>query len=69
MSTHNIPFLIVKKKIIQSHPKSATIEFVPRDQERVQNRRDKRAISVPTIEVPLNLKFKFMHVYSEILNR
>ena len=31
MSTHNIPFLNIKKKIILNHPKSATLEFVPRD--------------------------------------
>ena len=31
MSTHNIPFLSIKKKVILNHPKFATIGFVPRD--------------------------------------
>ena len=31
ISTHNIPFLNIKKKIVLNYPKSATIEFVPRD--------------------------------------
>ena len=31
MSTHNLPFLDIKKKIIIDYPKSATMEFVPRD--------------------------------------
>ena len=31
MSTHNIPFLNIKKKIFLNYPKSATIGFVPRD--------------------------------------
>ena len=31
MSTHKIPFLNIKKKIILNYPKSATMEFVPRD--------------------------------------
>ena len=31
MSTHNIPFLNIKKKIILNYPKSATMGFVPRD--------------------------------------
>ena len=31
MSTNNIPFLNIKKKITLNYPNSATIEFVPRD--------------------------------------
>ena len=31
MSTHNTPFLNIRKKIILNYPKSATMEFVPRD--------------------------------------
>ena len=31
MSTHNIPFLNIKKKIILNYPKFATMGFVPRD--------------------------------------
>ena len=31
MKTHKIPFLNIKKKIILNYPKSATMEFVPRD--------------------------------------
>ena len=60
MSTHNIPFLDVKKKIILNHPKSATMGFVPRDQEQVRNSRGNRAISVRAIEVPLYIYFVFI---------
>ena len=31
LSTHNIAFLHTKKKIILNYPKSATMEFVPKD--------------------------------------
>ena len=31
MSTHNILFLNINKKIILNYPKSASKEFVPRD--------------------------------------
>ena len=31
MSTHNIPFLNMKKKIILNYPKSAAMGFFPRD--------------------------------------
>ena len=31
MSTHNAPFLNIKKKIILNYPKYATMGFVPRD--------------------------------------
>ena len=53
MRTHNIPYLNIKKKIILNYPKSATMEFVPRDLKRVRNRRGKRAISARAIEVLL----------------
>ena len=32
MSTHNIPFLNIKKKVILNYPKSAAMGFVPMDQ-------------------------------------
>ena len=53
MSTHNIPFLNIKKKIILNYAKSATIGFVQGTQELVRNSRGKRAISVRAIEVLL----------------
>ena len=31
MSTHNIPCLNIKKKILLNYPTSATMGFVPRD--------------------------------------
>ena len=31
MSTHNIPFLNIKKKIILDYPKFVAMGFVPRD--------------------------------------
>ena len=51
MSTHNIPFLNIKKKTILNYPKSATMGFVPRDSRR--SSKGKRAISVRAIEVLL----------------
>ena len=51
MSRHNIPFLNIRKKIILNKPKSVTMGFGPRTQERVRNSRGKRAISVRAIEV------------------
>ena len=55
MSTHNIPFLNIKKKIILNYPESATMEFVPRDPRPSWNNRGKRAISVRAIEILLYL--------------
>ena len=46
MSTHNIPFLNMKKKINLNKPKSASMGFFQGTQERVRNRRGKRAIGV-----------------------
>ena len=34
MSSHNKPFLVIKKKIIINYPKSATMGFVLRDSRR-----------------------------------
>ena len=40
----------IKKKSTLNYPRSAAMDFVPRTQERVQNSRGKRAISVRAIE-------------------
>ena len=53
MSTQSIPFLNTKKKNILNYPKSASMEFYQRTQERVRNSRGKRDISVRAIEVLL----------------
>ena len=50
MSTHNIPFSIVKKKITLNYPKSAFLGFVPGTQEPVRNSCGNRAISVRITE-------------------
>ena len=49
MSTHNIPFSI-KKKIILNYSKSAAMRFFQRTRERVQNSRGKKANSVGATE-------------------
>ena len=51
MSTHNISFLNIKKKIILNYPKSATLEFFQRAQERVGTSRGKRAVSVRALKL------------------
>ena len=53
MSTHNTLFLNIRKKIILNYPKSASMEFVPRDPRTVRNSHGKRAISVRAFEVLL----------------
>ena len=53
MSTHNIPFLNIKKKITLNYQNSAAIRFFQGNKERVRNIRGKRAISVRAIEVLL----------------
>ena len=53
MSTHNIPFSIIKKKITVNYSKSAAMGFFQGTQERVRDSRGKRAISVRAIEVLL----------------
>ena len=50
MSTHNIPFLNIKKKMTINYPKSASMRFFQGTQERVRNIRGKRAIGVRAIE-------------------
>ena len=57
MSTHNIPFLNIKKKFILKYPKSATIGFVPRD--------PRTSLNQPsTHNIPfLNIKKKFILNY------
>ena len=52
MSTHNIPFLNIKKKIILNYPES--MGFFPRNP---RPSRGKRAISVRAIEVLLYILF------------
>ena len=46
MSTHNIPFLNIKKKIIQIIPNLQLSNSIQGTQERVRNSRGKQAISV-----------------------
>ena len=53
MSTHNIPFSIYKRKISLNYPKSAAVGFFQGTEERVRNRRGRRAISVRATEVLL----------------
>ena len=53
MSTHYIPFLKIKKKIILDYHKSTTMGSVSETQERVRNSRGKRATNVRATEVPL----------------
>ena len=56
MSTHNIPFSFLKKKIALNYPKSAAMGFSQGTQKRVRNSHGKRAISVRAIEVLLYLR-------------
>ena len=53
MSTHNIPFSMIKKKITLNYPKSAAMGFFIGTQEQVQDNYGKRAISVRAMEVLL----------------
>ena len=55
LSTHNTPFSIFKKKkkLTLNYPKSSAMGFFLGTQERVQNNRGKRAISVRATEVLL----------------
>ena len=50
MSTHNIPFTIIKKKITLCNPKSAAMGFLQGTQERVRNSRGKCVISAVVTE-------------------
>ena len=59
MSTHNIPFLNIKKKIIFYYPKSELWNLSQGTQERVRTSRGKRAISVRAIEVLLYMPVCF----------
>ena len=56
MSTHNIPFPNMKKKIILNYPKAAAMGFFQGTQERVRDSHGKRAISVRAIEVLLYIE-------------
>ena len=62
MSSHNIPFLNIKMKIIQNNAKSATVGLFQWTQERVRNSRGKRAISVRANEVLLYFNFNILKV-------
>ena len=57
MSTHNIPFLNIKKKIILNYPKSATIEFVPRDPRRSSK---PAVVNEPSVFEPLKFYCTFI---------
>ena len=62
-STHNIPFLNMRKKIILNYSKSVAMGFFQGNQERVRNSRGKRAISVRAIEVLLYFYYYFMDLH------
>ena len=53
MSTHNIPFSILKTKITLNYPKSAAMGFFQWTQKRVRNSNGKLAVSVSATEVLL----------------
>ena len=55
MSTHNIPYLNIKKKITLNYPKSAAMDFFQRTREPVRVSRGKRAFIVRATEVLLYL--------------
>ena len=57
MSTHSIPFSILKKKITLNYPKYAAMGFFQGTHEGVRTSRSKRAISVRAIEVLQYLEF------------
>ena len=57
MSTQNIPFSILKKKITLNYPKSAANGFFLGTQERVRNSRGKQAISVRAASVSVDSHF------------
>ena len=59
MSTHNIPFSIIKKKITVNYPKSAAMGFFLGTQERFHDSLGKQAISVQAVEVLLYIEFIF----------
>ena len=49
MSTHNIPFLNIKKKVILNYSKSAAMGLVPMD----QGTSSKRVVNEPSVFEPL----------------
>ena len=65
MSTHNIPFFNVEKKITLNYSKSADMGFFSLGtQEQLQNSRGKRAISVRATE---GILYNFAHVLMLII--
>ena len=60
MSTHNIQFLNMKKKITLSYTKSAAMRFFQGTKERVRNSSGKRVISVRATEGLLYFRFTGM---------
>ena len=63
MSTHNIPFSILKRKFNKNFATLLLWGVFLRTQERVRNSRGKRAISVRATEVLLYLKIKKLNVF------
>ena len=64
MITHNIPFIIIKKKITLHYSKSAAMGFFQGTQEQVQNSRGKRAISVRATEVLLYFVVSDVYIHT-----
>ena len=65
MSTHNIPFQYIKKKITLKYTKFATMGLFPGTQERVRNSRGTQAIRITEVLLYVNaytLLF-FCHFY------
>ena len=50
MSTHKIPFINIKKKIILNYPKSATMGFVPKG---LKNEFETAVANEPSVFDPL----------------
>ena len=71
MGTHNIPFSIqTQKNPTLYYPKSAALRFFPQEtQERVENSRGKRVISVRAIEILLYLVYDPYQIWVEYERR
>ena len=57
LSTHNILFLILKKKVTLNYPKSAAVGFLPRDSKK-KKKKNELAIAVvnePSVFEPLKV--------------
>ena len=62
MSTHNIPFLNIRKKIILNYPTSASMEFVPRDP-RPKNKFETAMVNEPSVFEPLKSYCNYKNSY------